>query len=128
MKPDRDRPLWLQLAHAFKFAGNGLVLLSRDRNMRIHVAATVLVVVAGAWLRVTPMEWVALVFAITLVLAFEAMNTALELTVDLASPDVHPVAGQAKDLSAAAVTIAASGAAVVGVIILGPRLWAQLAF
>ena len=57
-----------------------------------------------------------------LVLALEALNTAIDLAVTLASPERHPLARAAKDVAAAMVLIAAIGAVLVGVIVLGPRL------
>jgi len=58
----------------------------------------------------------------TAVWSAEAVNTALEFLVDALSPGDHPLAGQAKDLAAGAVLIAAVGAAVIGVLVLGPYL------
>ena len=57
----------------------------------------------------------------------EAFNTALELLADQASPEWRPDIGRAKDLSAAAVLIAALGAAIIGVLVLGPPLLERLA-
>jgi diacylglycerol kinase len=68
------------------------------------------------------MEWVALVICIVLVLALEAVNTALEYLTDLVSPEYHPLAGKAKDVAAAAVLIAAIGAVWVGILIFMPYL------
>ncbi|MGH2491662.1 MAG: diacylglycerol kinase family protein, partial [Candidatus Limnocylindria bacterium] len=73
------------------------------------------------------LEWAVLVLAIALVLAFEALNTAMELAVTLASPERHPQAKAAKDVSAAMVLIAAAGAVVVGLAILGPPLLGRFA-
>ena len=53
----------------------------------------------------------------TLVLALEALNTALELAITLASPERHPLAKAAKDVSAAMVLIAAIGSVLVGIAI-----------
>jgi undecaprenol kinase/diacylglycerol kinase (ATP) len=52
----------------------------------------------------------------------EALNTAIELAVTLASPERHPLAKAAKDVSAAMVLIAALASVIVGAIVLGPRL------
>ena len=68
-----------------------------------------------------------LALAIGLVLVGEAFNTALEAVVDLASPSRHPLAKVAKDVAAAGVLLAAATAALVGLLILGPRLLALLA-
>jgi diacylglycerol kinase (ATP) len=66
------------------------------------------------------------VLAAAVVLTTEAVNTAIELAVDLASPGYDAVAGRAKDVAAGAVLIAAFGAAVVGAIVFGPHVWARL--
>jgi len=58
-----------------------------------------------------------------LVLALGAVNTALEYLTDLVSPDRHPLAGKAKDVAAAAVLLAATGAVVVGLIIFLPKMY-----
>jgi diacylglycerol kinase len=59
---------------------------------------------------------------IAMVWTAEFLNTALEIVVDLASPDLHPLARAGKDVGAAAVLIAAISAVITGVIILGPPL------
>jgi diacylglycerol kinase len=76
----------------------------------------------GLALHLDTWEWVAVVFAIASVIGAEAMNTALEKVVDLASPEWHELAGQAKDAAAAAVLIVSLGAAVVGLIVFLPKL------
>ena len=101
-------------------------MLLHQRNAQIHVLIPTVVLVFAVVLRVSANEWVALVLAIALVLALEALNTALEAVVDLASPQVHPLAKQAKDTAAGAVLIGAIGAAVAGCIIFLPKLWTLL--
>jgi diacylglycerol kinase len=95
-------------------------------NARLHVLAAVLVVALGVWLQVSALEWLALVLAIALVMGAEALNTALEYAVDLASPDWHPLARDAKDVAAAAVLICSAGALVVGGLVFLPHLLARL--
>ena len=105
--------------HAFR----GLkVLVQTQHNARIHAVATALVVGAGALLRISSVEWALIVLAIVCVWAGEALNTAVEFVVDLASPEQHPLAAKAKDVAAGAVLIAAIGAAIVGVIVFGPYI------
>jgi diacylglycerol kinase len=67
-----------------------------------------------------------IVLVVTLVWTVEFINTALEAVVDLASPQQHPLARAAKDVAAAAVLIASLGSVVIGLLILGPPLWARL--
>lgn len=64
-----------------------------------------------------------IVLCCALVLSLELLNTSLEAVVDLASPEVHPLAKVAKDAAAAAVLVGSGGALVVGVVVLGPALW-----
>lgn len=80
----------------------------------------------GAWLRISRVEWAVLIFTIALVLILEGLNTAVEAAIDLAMPDVHPLAKAAKDLAAGMVLIAAIASVAVGLLILGPPLWAKL--
>ena len=105
--------------HAFR----GLALLLRTQhNARIHAVATILVVAAGALLRISPTEWTLLALAIVCVWVAEALNTSIEFLVDLASPEHHPLAAKAKDVAAGAVLIAAVGSLAVGVLVFGPHV------
>ncbi len=110
----------------FAFAGIGY-LFRTQRNARIHLAVAVIVCVLAAWLRVTRLEWAILVLTIACVLILEGLNTALEAVVDLASPQIHPLAKVAKDVTAGTVLVAATAAVIVGLLILGPPLWGRLA-
>jgi diacylglycerol kinase len=103
------------------FAGWWYVLRTQ-RNAWIHALATVLVVVLGVWERLDPGKWAILLLAIGLVWLAEFLNTALEAVVDLASPEVHPLARVGKDVGAAAVLISATTALLIGLLILGPPL------
>ncbi len=86
--------------------------------------ATVLVIALGLYFEITPTEWCIIVFAIAIVLAAEAFNTAIEDLTDLVSPEPHPLAGHAKDLAAGAVLLTAIGAAIVGLLIFLPKILA----
>lgn len=111
------------MLRSFSYACAGLAYLLRtQRNFRIELGIGALAVVAGVWLRIGEMEWLALVLTIALVLILEAVNTAIERAVDLASPGPDPRAKAAKDVSAAAVLIAAAASLAVGWVIFWPRL------
>lgn len=108
---------------SFRFALAGLAYLLRTQgNARIEVAIGLLAIAAGVLLGLSAPEWGVLVLTICLVLILEGINTAVELAVDLASPEMHPKAKAAKDLAAGTVLIAAVGSVVVGVLLFGPRL------
>ena len=80
----------------------------------------------GLWLGLGRLEWAVIVLAVGLVWMAEFVNTALEAVVDLASPDLHPLAKIGKDVAAAAVLVGAITAVVVGLLVLGPALWLRL--
>lgn len=109
--------------HAFR----GLkVLLQTQANARIHAVATVLVLAAGLMFGISLLEWALIVLAILCVWVAEAINTAIEFLVDLASPEAHPLAGNAKDAAAGAVLVAAIGAALIGGLVFGPHILRML--
>jgi diacylglycerol kinase (ATP) len=112
---------------SFRYAFGGLwYMLRTQRNAWIHAVATVCVVSLGAWLGLDHVEWAIIALTVGLVWMAEFVNTALEAVVDLASPDIHPLAKVGKDVGAAAVLIAAITSVVVGLLILGPPLWGKL--
>lgn len=109
----------MSFAHAARGIADGLLT---QRNLRIHAAITLIVIVAGIGARLDPWEWCAVILAMMIVWAAELLNTALEYLTDLASPQRHPLAGKAKDAAAGAVLATAIGAAAVGLIIFIPHL------
>ena len=124
--PSSPRPR-IGLARSFYFAFAGLFYLFRtQRNARIELVIGLIVCAFAWWLKVSRVEWAILVVMIAMVLILEGLNTALEAVVDLASPDLHPLAKTAKDVAAAMVLIAAIASVGVGLLILGPPLWRKL--
>jgi diacylglycerol kinase (ATP) len=108
---------------SFRYAFQGIAsLLKTQPNARLHLAAAVMVGIAGAMWSLSSSEWCLLILTVSLVWITEAINTAIEFVTDLASPNFHELAGKAKDVAAAAVLLAALNALVIGVIIFGPRL------
>lgn len=85
-----------------------------QRHMFFHLVAAILVLVGALVLRLTLHEFALLALAITLVLFAELVNTAIEVVVDLVSPEFHPLAQRAKDVAAGAVLLASVGAVVLG--------------
>lgn len=111
------------IADSFGHAFRGLRLLFQtQRNARIHAAVLIAVIATGFALGLTTLEWALLVLASALVLSTEAMNTAVERLADRVSPEKHPLVRDTKDAAAAAVLIAAFGAAVLGALVFIPAL------
>ena len=97
--------------------------MAQEAHAPVHLAASALVVCLGWWLQLPASDWALLALAMGAVWALEAMNAALERVVDLASPQWHALARDAKDLAAGAVLLASLAALGVGVSVFAPRLW-----
>ena len=118
---------WEKFITGFKYAFQGLWYAIRtQRNMRFHITVAILIILAGIFFRVSPVEFAMLFVAITGVFIAEMFNTVIEVCVDLASPDYHPLAKIAKDVAAGAVLLSAILSVVIGLFVLGPHLWALL--
>jgi len=111
-----------KIAAATRYALRGLRFLLEERNARLLLAGTLVALAAGYYYELEPLEWCAVVFAITLLWVAEGLNSALERLTDLVSPGHHPLAGKAKDIAAGAVFLAVLGAVSIGIVIFGPRL------
>jgi diacylglycerol kinase (ATP) len=85
--------------------------------LRVHLFVAFVVLVAALLFRFTAIEFVGLVLCFAVVIAAELFNTTLEVLIDYAWPEHHPMIGRAKDVAAAAVLVAAGGAALVGALL-----------
>lgn len=116
MAPERRKTTLLQ---SFNHAFRGLVYAVRhQRNMRIHLAVAVVVLIASILLNLTKLEFVAVLLAVTFVLASELINSAVEAVVDIMTDELDPRAKAAKDLAAGMVLIAAVNALAVAYLVL----------
>ncbi|HEL2574975.1 diacylglycerol kinase family protein [Streptococcus suis] len=114
-----------ELMASLDFAMSGLLTaFKEERNMKKHLASAVLVVLAGLIFQVSVTEWLFLLLSISLVIAFEIMNSAIESVVDLASDyHFHLLAKNAKDMAAGAVLFVSGFALLTGLIIFLPKIW-----
>ena len=104
-----------------KFAIRGIrLMLKSQHNAWVHAVASAIVLITGGLLCLTPSQWCWIVLAIMAVWTAEALNTALELLADVASPEFHPLVEKAKDVAAGAVLISAVGSVIIGLLVLGP--------
>lgn len=111
---------------SFDYAIQGIKLaVKNERNMRIHIAIIILVLISAFGFSVTKAEWALLIFAIGLVISAEIFNTAIEKSIDLTTklfPESYEKAGIPKDLSAGAVLVTAITAAIIGFIVFVPYI------
>lgn len=112
-----------RLGRSFRAAFEGIkATYIREQNIKIHTVIAILVVLFGFLLKISYGEWLVCLVLIGLVLMAEFFNTAIEYVVDLASPNIHPLAKAAKDTASAGVLMMAILAVIVGVVIFVPKL------
>lgn len=125
--PGKKRFSIVNRAQSFTHASRGIwIFLKSTHNAWIHITLLACATALGFYFRIAQMEWLALVLTFGLVLATEAINTAIEFDINLTSPEYHPVARDTKDVAAGAVLISAIAAIIVGLIIFAPRILARL--
>jgi diacylglycerol kinase (ATP) len=113
-----------RLIKSFGFAWAGIAYTwKHEPNFRIEVVVGMLAILLAVWLEVSP---VPILVMAAVVLSLEIMNSAVEAIVDLASPDIHPLAKLAKDAAAGAVFLASLIAILVGLFWMGPVLLQKL--
>ncbi len=114
VKRVQDHRVWA----AFDFAFQGILYATRtQRNMRIHLVAGSLALFATLYLRLERAYVAIVVLVITLVIALELVNTAIEAVVDLMTVAHHPLAKIAKDAAAGAVLVVSIAAIIVGYLV-----------
>ncbi len=122
-EPSDTPPKLTYLRKAFSHASEGLLyMVKSQRNARIHGVLTGVALALALWLGLSAIEWAILILTIGFVFATEAINTAIEATIDLVSPNYHPLAKIAKDAAAGAVLVAALSALTVAVFLFIPKL------
>lgn len=106
-----------------KAAGKGITYaLKTEKHLRFHTITAVVVVLAGLYFHLLPVQWLFILYAIGSVIVAELFNTAIEKAFDLVEPDYNPQAGIGKDIAAGAVLVTAIQAVIIGIIIFGPYI------
>ncbi len=105
--------------HAFRGLG---ILFKSTHNAWIHIVVFVIVVLFGKVFHITHLEWALVLLAAGFVFSAEAFNTAIEIDIDLTSPQYHPCARDTKDVAAGAVLIATITAVLIGICVFGPYM------
>lgn len=111
--------------HHANHAMRGVVIFLRDTHAAwMHLFFALLAIYLGFLLRVSNTEWVVLLLTMCVILAAEAVNTAIEINVDMKSPGYSPQARDIKDVAAGAVLITVFIGGVIGMIIFLPKVFA----
>jgi diacylglycerol kinase (ATP) len=108
---------------SFKYAFNGIrMLFVNEHNAWIHLAASVLVIIAGLFFKISILEWAVIIIAIGLVFTAEAINSSIEKLSDFVSPEKRSLIKEVKDLASAGVLISAITALILGLIVFVPKI------
>ncbi|WP_231459833.1 diacylglycerol kinase family protein [Pedobacter sp. Leaf132] len=109
---------------SFGYAFNGLALFfAKENNARIHAIGAIFAILLSVWLKISAIEWIAVLIVIALVFVAEIINTAIEKLADVVSTEINPKIKVVKDLAAGAVLVAAIVAIIIGAIIFLPKLF-----
>lgn len=112
-----------RLFRSFKYAFCGIFKAYKtEQNLLIHTLAMIIVLGLSWYLKISYIELAIVVLTIGLVISLELVNTAIENTVDMAMPNIHPLAKNAKDVASGAVLISCFTAIAVAVIIFVPKI------
>lgn len=114
---------WLKrIFNKFANASKGLVVMIREeKSLWVHLFTSSIVIILGIWLFDETWEWVAIVFAISLVIGFEILNTAIEYLVDIVSFEYNVKAKKIKDVAAMATLIVTIAAIIIGLLVFIPE-------
>ena len=119
MKKDKKNPMTESFGYAFEGIWTGI---RKERNMKIHCLAIILVTLAGTLFQITAVEWCICLLLFALVASLELVNTAVEAEVDLVTEERKPLAKRAKDTAAGAVLFSAIVSVIIGCVIFVPYL------
>jgi undecaprenol kinase len=109
---------------SFKHSLDGLVFaFTNHPNLRVHLLAAILAISAGIYFHLNNLEWVILLFTITLVIVAEMINTSIESVVDLLVSEHRLSAKIAKDVSAGMVLLTSILAIIIGIILFIPKIF-----
>lgn len=97
-------------------------MIKEEKSLRVHLFVTIIVIITGAVMQIDQKDWIPLVFAIVLVIAFEIINTAIEYLVDIVSFEYSVKAKKIKDVSAMATLVVTLGAVIVGLLVFIPYI------
>ena len=112
-----------RLGRSFKAAFEGISsTYKKEQNIKIHAIISMIVILGGIIFKINYIEWLVCLVLIGFVLMAEFFNTAIEYVVDLASPNIHPLAKAAKDTASAGVLMMAIVSALIGCVIFVPKI------
>lgn len=122
----KKEKVWREIKYLEKFSNafRGMyVCIKATRHAFIHIIVSLAVIIFAFYFRLSSFEWIALIFAIGFVFVSETFNTAIEIDINLTSPEYHPYAKDTKDVAAAAVLLSVFVSVIIGFIIFLPKIF-----
>jgi diacylglycerol kinase len=126
MKPTKEKKIFSivermkSVTHAWR--GVALIIMT-GHNLWIEMFFAFLTAILGFILKISNTDWMFLILSFGLVFVAEAINTAIEIDIDLTSPEYHPYAHDTKDVAAGAVLIMSTVTLIIGLIIFLPKIF-----
>ncbi len=112
------------IINSFKNAISGIVLsITKEKNMIVHFVIMLIIIILGLYYEIRIYEWLTCIILFSLVIGSELINTSIENTVDLCSPEINQLAKIAKDTAAGAVLVFSFASVVCGIIIFIPYIF-----
>lgn len=118
--------IFKKIKRSFKYALYGFSYFIKERNIKIHFSASLVVIFLGFYFNISLIEWALITFCIILVISLEILNTVIEDIMNLLHPEKNQKVMVVKDLAAASVFISALGSLIVGLIIFIPYILKKL--
>src|SRR3989344_2994309 len=127
MDSQQEKKMWREVGHKQRFFNTfrgGYVFWMTTNNLFRYITpiAVLVLMILGFYLKISSFEWITLVFSVGFVVITEVLNTAIEIDIDLTSPEYHPFARDTKDVAAAAVLLSILLSIIVGLIIFLPKV------
>jgi diacylglycerol kinase len=108
---------------SFRHALEGLIVAFRTQpNFQVHLALSIFVLLLSIYFKVSNLDWLIIILTITLGLAIELLNTAIEFAVDLMTQEYKLYAKLAKDIAASAMFVYAVGSVLIAGVIFLPHI------
>ena len=122
-KGKRKKYGFKRLGKSFVYATRGIISAYKtEQNLLVHTIALIINIIFMIVFKLSTIECVLIIIVITIVFALEMVNTAIEYAIDMAMPQIHPLAKISKDVASGAVLVSAIGALIVGLIIYIPKI------
>lgn len=108
---------------SFLFAINGIKCFYKEEtHAKVHTIIALAVIILGWYVGISNLEWCAICLCIGVVISAEIMNTAIERLCDRVTKQHDPLIKKTKDLASGAVLIVSIMSAIIGLIILSPKI------